>query len=404
MATFLTTDDTKFIKENNDNRLMKEIVRISPLLKTIPIEKHPEKSGTDTYFHGRIPLAKVSGTLATSGQLTDATPVQWGSRKVKASLYTLQNAINPSWLEQKVTFDGLDRITDELRNNMSESIEAHIVTMVVPYLITFLADWDNSTPHQKHITSDGAGSTLTMTSATMSQSDDYWNASYVMPTKLTDPNYGQGRLASDFANSGDLLTVSEAWNDASGTSNNFFVADVSALTTGDAITIALIRKMMSFMGPGSLDIPFNNVFRFANPYGYGFKIFMSSLDFGDLTNDSEWKAWTQYNTQSKGYKEWSVGNILSNEIMQYGLLYRETVARAASATGAIFSTICLGPECARRLDLGKPNVQQIGGRNDADSNNIHGNKLFFSWQHNVTVGVTNGIDGCCFKTVPTALG
>ncbi len=403
MPTFLTTDDTLFLIEMNDKKLLKSIIRNAPITKSIKVDKFAEQSGVDVYFRGRNPLDPVDGADAESVQLTDPTPVQPTSRKIVASLRTLQNSINPSWLEKKVTFDGLKGMHNLLVGNIKESLERENIKQIVPDLLTFLADWDNSTPWQKQFVTTGAGDTTSVISTALTQADDYWNAGYIMPISLNNVNYGQQRLVSDFETAGDDLTVSAAWNAASGSGNSFHLASVEGLTTGDKITVAVIAKIMSYMGDGELNITSQDGYLFANPEGMGFRMFMSSLDFGDLIRDTDWKAWQTYNDKSKGFKKWSVGNVYSNEIMKYAMLYRETTARAYSATGAIYTTIGLGPACARRLELQKPFIEIVGGRGKADSSNVLGKKLFMSWELDHAVKVVVGTDGFALKTVPTSL-
>ncbi len=403
MSTFLTSDDTLFLTEMNDKKLLKSIIRNAPVTKSIKIDKFASMEGVDVYFRGRNPLDPVDGADAESVQVTDPAPVQPTSRKILATLQTLQNSINPSWLEKKVTFDGLKGMHNLLVGNIKESIEKHNIKTIVPDLLTFLADWDNSSPYQQQVLTTSAGSTTTVVSTALTQADDYWNPSYVMPIDLNNVNYGQQRLASDFATTGDILTVSAAWNAASGDGNLFHLANVAGLTTGDKITVDVIGKIMAYMGEGSLNITSTDGYLFANPDGMGFRMFMGSLDYGDLVRDTDFKAWSTHNAKSKGFKKWSVGNIYSNEIMKYAMLYRESTARAFSETGAIYTTIGLGPECARRLELQKPFIEIVGGRGKADSGNILGKKIWMSWETDYAVKVVVGTDGFALKTVPTSL-
>ena len=403
MSTFLTTDDTLFLTELNDKKLLKSIIRNAPITKSIKVDKYAERSGVDVYFRGRNPLDPVDGETAESVQLTDPTGVQPTSRKIQSTLYTLQNMINPSWLEKKVTFDGLKGLHNLLVGNMKESIEKHNIKMITPDIITFLADWDNSTPYQKQFVSTGAGSTTTVVNSLFTEADDYWIPSYVMPLDLNNVNYGQQRLADAFTQSGAIVRVDTAWNAASGTGNTFHIANVAGLTTGDKMTVDLIGKVMAYLGEGSLNITSTDGYLFPNAYGMGFRMFMSSLDYGDLINDTNWKAWATYNDKSTGFKKWSVGNVYSNEIMKYAMTYRESVARAYSATGAVFSTIGLGPECARRLELEKPITTLVGGRGNPDSNNPLGKSIKMSWETTYAVKVVVGTDGFVLKTVPTSL-
>lgn len=404
MSTFLTTDDTKMMTEMNEKRLLKAIIKNSPITKSIKAEEFDGQSGVDVFWRARNPYADVDGATAESVQLTNPTPIQPTSRKIKGTLYTLQNSINPSWLEKAVSYDGLRGAHELLVGNMSSSIEKHNIKFLVPDLLTFLADWDTSSPYFKRVAAASAGLTTTLVATSiLTQADDYWNPSYVMPVTMTDPNYGQQRLASDFTTSDDTLTVSAAWNDLTAANMEFIIANVAALTTGDKITVATIGKIMAFMGEGSLDIPQDGDWMFSNPYGYGFRVFMSSLDYGDLMQDADYKAWATHNDKSDGFKRWSVGNVYGNEIMKYGHVYRESVARAYSATGAVFSVIGLGPQCASRKILQQPIVKIVGGRNNPSYSNPLGKGILMSWETDYAVKVTNGVDGFCLKTVPTAL-
>ncbi|MHC4148855.1 MAG: hypothetical protein ACYSR5_05150 [Planctomycetota bacterium] len=405
MATFLTTDDVLFLTEMNEKRLLKAIIRTAPLTKSIPEDKFAEESGVDVYFRGRNPLDPVDGATAESVQLTDPVPVQLTSRKIKGTLYTLQNSVNPSWLEKKVTFDGLKSAHELLVGNIKESVEKHNVKMIVPDIITFLADWDLASPYQKQFAATGGSTSSVAAASILTQGDDYWNPSYVMPISKNNVNYGQQRLGDTFTTADDTLTVaSPAWNAAVASGDLIHIANVAGLTTGDKITVEKIGYIMSYLGEGSLDILGTEGYTYPNPHGYGFRVFMGSLDHGDLTRDTDYKAWSTYNDKSDGFKKWSVGNVYSNEIMKYAMVYRESTARAFSATGAIWSVIGLGPQCAKRKVLQQPFIEIVGGRGRADSNNVLGKKIFMSWETDYAVKVTDGCDGFVLKTVPTALG
>lgn len=405
MATFLTTDDTLFLTELNEKRLLKAIVRAAPITKSIKEQKFESEHGVDVYFRGRNPLDPVDGATAESVQLTDPTPVQITSRKIKGTLYTLQNSVNPSWLEKKVTFDGLRGAHEMLVGNIKESIEKHNIKMIVPDLITFLADWDLASPYQKQFTASGGSTSSVAAAGILTEADDYWNPSYVMPLSLNNVNYGQQRLGDTFTTADDTLTVAApVWNAAVASGDLIHIANVAGLTTGDKVTVEVFRKIMAYMGEGSLNITSTDGYLFSNPYGYGFRVFMSSLDYGDLIGDTDWKAWATYNDKSDGFKKWSVANVMSNEIMRYAMIYRESVARAFSATGAVFSIIGLGPECAKRSVLQQPFIEIVGGRGKADASNLLGKKIFMSWETDYAVKVVVGTDGFCLKTVPTALG
>jgi hypothetical protein len=216
---------------------------------------------------------------------------------------------------------------------------------------------------------------------------------------LTDTNYGQGRIVSNFLTSGDVGTVSVAWNAGSGTGNEFIIcvgAGGTPLTTGDKLTVAVIGKAMSLFD--SLQIKSN--MKFQNASGAGFKIFLSAPDWGDIKVDTDYAKWVQNNAKSPGYEKWSIGNIYTNELLLIDQVYRETTGGVYSATGAVYNVVIMGNGCARRTELNAPRIVVV---NSADSGNLAGYKTWITWTTDYAVAPVVCTAGAVVLTVPTTI-
>jgi hypothetical protein len=401
----MTTDDALFQTQMYNDTLLPIMKRDAMLTKLIQEDKMAEKHGTDVYFFGRNPIDPVSGTLLAGTEITDPTPVHITGRKIKSQLYRLHNSIGYSKTEKQTTFDGLLEIRDIIATNIVESLEIWNWRMIAPYVVHVRSDWDITTGtngYQIMATASGAGSTTTIVDTTLVEANDWWGGNsttgYAMPVTKNNDNYGQGRITSDFDAASDTVTVSSAWNTATAANDVFILAIGTALAAGDKLTVQTIGKVMALMGQGMLDI--GDQFKFANPSGYGFKLLISTLEKNDLINDTNYLTWVQYNDKSKGFEKWSVGNIYNNEMLETGLGYRESVAGAYSATGAVYNALMIGKKTAVRTVLNKPTIIPV---DKADSGNLANYKRWLTWTTDYACGVNVGTSGCVILNVPTAI-
>jgi len=413
MATTQTTDDANFITELNETTLLPIMKQDAPFTKVLEEDKFALRSGTDVYFRGRNPIDAVTGTLLAGTELTDPDPVVPTGRKIKASLYRIHNSINASSVERQVSFDGFTMDRDIIAENIIESMELHNLKFIVPYLLHFRADWDITTGTQGYQTRASAtagGTTSTASIGALVEADDWWGGNstqgYIMPITKNNENYGAGRRIDDFDATGgaaeDLVTIDvsgdpdNVWTDATATGDEFILSIGTDLAAGDKLTIATVAKTMAIMD----DLGIKNNFKFANPGGMGFKLFLSAFDFYDITQDTDWKNWAINNAKSDGFKKWSVGNIYSNEILKTDINYRETVAGAFSATGAVYNAIFMGKGAGKRTVLNAPKIKVV---NTPDSGNLLGYKTWISYSTDYACCPCVGTAGAAVMTVPTGL-
>lgn len=400
MATFQTSDDDLFLTEFNNKTLLSIIKMDAPYTNCLKETKFEQGHGTDVYFRGRNPLAPVSGTLLAGTELTDPVPVPWSGRKIKAQLYRLHNSINASSVERQVSFDKMREDRDAVAANIIESMELHNRKFIDPYLVHVRGDWDTSSPFQIEVAATSAGSTTTMVSTTLSQADDYWGGNstygYIMPITLTDPNYGQGRITSDFATTGDILTVSAAWQKATASAQRFILSIGTDLTTGDKLSLATIAKVKALFD----HLHIKNQFKWPTANGYGMRAFLSAYDHYDVTQDSNYVSFNVNNSKSPGFMQYRVDNIYNNDIFVTDVDYRESTAGVYSATGDVYSSTFLGKGAGYRVPLNKPKIVVVS---KPDSGNIAGYKTWITWTTDYACAPVVGTAGIVVLTVPTGL-
>jgi hypothetical protein len=404
MSTFDTTDDANFITEYNVKTLLPIMKMDAPYTNCLTEQPFEPGHGTDVYFRGRNPLAKVSGTLLAGTEMTDPTPVTWAGRKIKAQVYRLHNSINASSTERKVSFDQMRQDRDAVANNIIESMEYHNRTFIDPYLVHVRADWDRTSPFQGEYAATSAGSTTTIVSTYMDDAsghaNDYWGGNstygYIMPITLTDPNYGQGRIVSDFATSGDLLTVSSAWTTATADTQRFINCIGTSLTTGDKMTMATIAKVNAVFD----HLHIKKQFKWPTGKGFGFRGFLSGFDYYDVTQDTNYLAYNVASSKAPGFMQYRVDTLYNNDIFVTDVDYRESVGGVVSETGAVYNSTFLGKGAGYRVALVKPTVKVVM---EPDSSNLLGYKTWISWTTDYACAPVVGTAGIVVLSVPTGL-
>lgn len=402
------TSDAELIRDMWDDESIDFIEEEDPFSETLEEAKFFERQGTEVYFTGRNPLAPVDAALTTSVEQTDPTVVAITGRKIKANLYRIHSTIGFTALAEQVSFDQIVDMLDIVRDNIRTSEQLHNVKTVAPQLLHFRADWDTASPYQTQFTADGTGSTTTVTSAELDQADDYWGGSagsigYLSNISKTSRGYAQGRLSTDFANSGDLVTFGAAGgslaalNRATVSGERFHICIGTGLTTNDVLTMRVFSRINGFLGGGSLNIP--NKFKFRTKGGFGFKVFMSSFDREDLINDSAYQTYLQNNGGAPGFDKWAFGNLYNNDLFEYSQIYRESAAGAYSATGAVFNVLGMGKGIARRKVLNKAKIIPIM---KPDSNNPAGYRRYITYTEDYAVGIVLTTGGFNIMTVPSA--
>lgn len=400
MATFQTSDDALFITEFNETTLLPIMKMDAPYTNCLTETPFEQGQGTDVYFRGRNPLAAVTGTLLAGTELTDPTPVAWAGRRIKAQLYRLHNSINASSAERQVSFDKMREDRDAVAANIIESMELHNRTFIDPYLVHVRGDWDTTSPYQLEYAATSAGTTTTLVSTTLTQANDYWGGNstygYIMPITLTDPNYGQGRICSDFTTADDTATVSAAWTTATASTQRFIGCIGTALTTGDTLTLAKLAKVNALFD----HLHIKNRFKWPTANGFGFRAFLSAYDHYDVTQDTNYVAYNVGNSKSPGFLQYRVDNIYNNDIFVTDVDYRETVAGVYGATGAVYNNTFLGKGAGYRVALNKPKIVVV---NTPDSGNIAGYKTWITWTTDYACAPVVGTAGIVVLTVPTGV-
>lgn len=402
------SSDAELIRDLWDDEAIDFIEEEDPFSETIEEAAFAEKSGHEVYFTGRNPLAPVAAALTTGVEQTDPTVVAITGRKIKANLYRIHSTIGFTALTEQVSFDQIVDMLDIVRDNIRTSEQLHNVKTIAPQLLHFRADWDTSSPFQTQFLATDTGSTTTVVAAALTQADDYWGGSggsvgYLSNISKTSRGYGQGRLSTDFATSGDILTFGAAGgslaalNRATVANERFHVCIGTGLTTGDVLTMRVFSRINGFLGGGSLGIP--NKFKFRTKGGYGFKVFMSSFDREDLINDSAYQSYLQNNAGAPGFDKWAFGNLYNNDLYEYSQIYRESAAGAFSATGAVFNVIGMGKGIARKKVLNKPKIIPVM---KPDSSNPAGYRKYITYTEDYAVGVVLSTGGFSILTVPSA--
>jgi len=404
MATFQTSDDALFITEYNNKTLLPIIKMDAPYTNSLTETPFQMGQGTDVYFRGRNPLAAVSGTLLAGTEMTDPTPVAWSGRKIKAQLYRLHNSINASSAERQVSFDMMRQDRDAVAANIIESMELHNRTFIDPYLVHTRGDWDTTSPYQGEYAATSAGTTTTIISTTLDDAggnaNDYWGGNstygYVMPITLTDPNYGQGRIVSDFVTATDTATVSSAWTTATASGQRYIFCIGTGLTTGDKLALATIAKVNAVFD----HLHIKKQFKWPTANGYGFRAFLSGYDHYDVTQDSNYVSFNVNNSKSPAFMQYRVDNIYNNDIFVTDVDYRESAAGVYSATGAVYNSTFLGKGAGYRVPLNKPKIVVV---NKPDSSNIAGYKTWITWTTDYACAPVVGTAGIVVLSVPTGL-
>lgn len=93
---------------------------------------------------------------------------------------------------------------------------------------------DSDATYQLDSVTDGAGSTTTIVDSVLTQTDDYWNGGYVTITDRNNAAYGETRAATDFANSGAIVTVDAAFSTAPGTACDYHISISTGLANTNA--------------------------------------------------------------------------------------------------------------------------------------------------------------------------
>jgi hypothetical protein len=326
--------------------------------------------------------------------------VVWSGWKIKAQLYRLHNSINASSVERQVSFDNMREDRDAVAANIVESMELHNRKFIDPYLVHVRGDWDGTSPYQLEYAATSAGTTTTIISTTLTQANDYWGGNstygYVMPITLTDPNYGQGRIASDFDAASDTVTVSSAWTTATASGQRFIGCIGTDLTTGDSLSLATIAKVKAMFD----HLHIKKRFKWPTANGYGMRAFLSAFDHYDVTQDSNYVSFNVNNSKSPAFMQYRVDNIYNTDIFVTDVDYRETTAGVYSATGAVYNSTFLGKGAGYRVPLNRPFIKVVS---KADSGNLLGYKTWISWSTDYACAPVVGTAGIVVLTVPTGL-
>lgn len=405
----LTTDEANFITEYNKKKLLPVIEHNSLMAKLVDKDpgNFPSGSGTTMVLRRRLPRTLDTADLATTLQFTDATPQKFKGQTITANLRTLQGATEYSKLVKKVDINELRDIRNLVAIGAAESFDKDLIDVCSPLLTHVRADWDTSSPYQKiFISTTGCTTTSIAAAAILTQADDYWGGNstygYIMDIGRSDPNYGIAESVTDFATSGDLLTVATYENTPTDLGDTFLVCIGTGLTRGTdklpITTLAHVCSLYAEMLKGSI-----SQYKWSNSSGMGFKLLVDPGTDYDLAQDSTNINYRSYNSRSTGFDNWQIGRCYNHDVLDYSNLRRETAGGVASATGDVHNVLSLGKHFGIRSELGGLRFVVNGGEGREDSGNRLGKQCWIDYETTYAVTVQNGCAGVSILTAPTLI-
>lgn len=395
-----TTDIASFITQYHRRTLMPHVVHETVLTRLADTEPFPKGSGKTAELRRRLPLAVVT---ATTAEAADPTPVQFDGMKIIATIVALTNAVKPSRLLKDTDFKQLQDLRDLVATNMGESIEKYNINQMSPYFQHIRADGD--TAYQKYFLATSAGTTTTTISTTLTEADDWWGGNstigYLTCTGRRNKNYGQTVKTTDWdvtGGSSENLLTHEAFPNATADGDEFWICIGTGLTTGDIITIERLFDVNFHFKRNRIKGP---QWEYAFPGGSGSRYLVGASDERDLLKDSDWKDYQKRITESDLFKFSRLGIVTGHDVLSYSQEYRETVAGAASASGAIHNSLALRKHAFTRLMLTNPRIVTTMA---PDSGNLLGRFFHIAWEVEYAIKVTNATAGITVLTDPTFSG
>ncbi len=231
--------------------------------------------------------------------------------------------------------------------------------------------------------------------ATFTQADDYWNNSMVCFYNPAGGAYGEAVLVTDFQSTNDRFLV--APTNTMTTSSYFIVSSKGDITSSNKMTTT-----------GMLDVAAIHEFvRTPRFDGNVLRGIMDSTQHRDLHDDSNWKAYVQYDRSDevKRYRplqwfdqQWLIGD---------DCIYRTDTSNTEDESGDVHSALIFGREAF--------GVHGYGVGNDpfhvewhvidkADSYNTTLSKTFLSWKAKFASGVKNATFIIALNTGGAGLG
>lgn len=297
----------------------------------------PQGNGRTVYFTRYMPLEKRKTPL-TETRDGGITNKKLKTQEISVTVAEYGDVVEISSLADKTHIDpGVKAKIPIVAQQAAETINSLINDIVGVGFLRRRADAD--TTYQYDGVATSAGTTTTLVDTSISGSDDKWNGGFVTFTNPLDPNYGITVKVSDYVASTHTLTI-EALPVATSTLSKFRLVVGTGIVATDILSSAAIKLAVR-------DLKRNKAMPFSDGKYVG--ILDPDAEY-DFMNDSEWKDVKKYQDQKAIYQG-EVGEWYGVRFVQASEIYRETVAGAASETGAVHVISIIGQQAFGITDL-----------------------------------------------------
>lgn len=309
----------------------------------------------------------VTYGIADAKQLTlnklTVTPAMWGD------VYAFSDRTDP------LTFISKQQGQEVIAGVMALSLEKELLRLISTRGLRHRIDAADTTHQVSGTASGGSTTTLADTTGLSGYSDDDWNGGFLCGTAPTGPNYDICRQITDYANSGDTATFTEAFPQANTTSTKYRATVGTALAASDKLTT------IGLMDVQALHNKLQTV-RFAGGVLRGF---IDAAQERDLLDDTSWLAHAVYDGAGNNtLNNYGIARWCGIELMIGSEIHRETTAGAASATGDVYVAPIFGADSYSVLHWGNGGTGDFGVqfmyKSDPDSADLLNSFTSIGWK------------------------
>jgi hypothetical protein len=298
----------------------------------------------------------------TLNKLT-VTPAMWGD------VYAFSDRTDP------LTFISKQQGQEVIAGVMAQSLDRELLRLISTRGLRHRIDAADTTHQVSGTATGGSTTTLADTSALSGYNDDDWNGGFLCGTAPTGPNYDICRQITDYANTGDTATFTEAFPQANTTATKYRVTIGTSLAAGDKLTTvglmdvqALHNKLQTVRFPGGL-----------------LRGFIDAAQERDLMDDTSWLNHAVYDgAGSQKLNNYGIARWCGIELMIGSEIHRETEAGAASATGVVYVAPIFGADAYSVLHWGNGGSGDFGVKflykDGADSGDLLNSFTSIGWK------------------------
>lgn len=335
---------------------------------------------TSTTGFGVANIATYSSAVALTTNFKDITPVS-----LRAA-YSFDDDVDiKSWIKEK---DNKKAIANALARSHDYYVMKKLALGGFRYRI------DGDATYMVAGTVD-SGTTTTLVDNALTQNDDHWNGGTVTIYNPEGPNYDETSAITDFANSGDVMTVS--FPQAPTSSSKYHACVGTGLAATDVLTIAGLLKASAL----------HRKFETEKFGGGVYRAFIDAAQEADLWTDTTFLNSAIYDNSGR-FQNYRLGRWLDIEFMVTSEAYREDVDGTENqATGVVYNTPIFGSNAYAIMRWGHGSGDfgvKFFETPEVDSGNIYASMRILSWKSVFAADVLRATSVINLLTGATSLG